>query len=205
MAALVSHWTQPGQGARNLLSLLRGHRLKCLLARALDTAEFLSDYGIRSLSRAYKDREFVLNVDGREFRIGYEPGEAERPLFGGNSNWRGPIWFPINVLLIEALLTFHSYYGDDFRVDFPVGSGQTASLKDVAHELSRRLVALFLPGPEGRRPFWGDATRLADDPAFRDQLMFPEHFDGETGRGLGAMHQTGWTGLVANLIALGRE
>jgi hypothetical protein len=202
MAALVSRWTEPGKGSRNLLSLLRGHRLKCLLARALDPSEFLSDYGIRSLSRTYKDRDFLLHVDGRDFRISYEPGEAERPLFGGNSNWRGPIWFPINVLLIEALLTFHSYYGDDFRVDFPAGSGQTASLKEVAHELSRRLIALFLPGADGRRPFWGDATLLATDPAFRDNLMFPEHFDGETGRGLGAMHQTGWTGLVANLIAL---
>jgi hypothetical protein len=202
MAALVSNWTEPGKGSRNLLSLLRGHRLKCLLHRALDTAEFLSDYGIRSLSRTYKDQLFDLHVDGRDFRIGYEPGEAERPLFGGNSNWRGPIWFPINVLLIEALLTFHSYYGDDFRVDFPVGSGKTASLKDIAQELSRRLIALFLPGADGRRPFWGDATLLATDPAFRDNLMFPEHFDGETGRGLGAMHQTGWTGLVANLIAL---
>jgi hypothetical protein len=202
MAALVSNWTEPGEGSRNLLSLLRGHRLKCLLHRALDTAEFLSDYGIRSLSRTYMDQLFDLQVDGRDFRIGYEPGEAERPLFGGNSNWRGPIWFPINVLLIEALLTFHSYYGDDFRVDFPVGSGKTASLKEIAQELSRRLIALFLPGADGRRPFWGDATLLATDPAFRDGLMFPEHFDGETGRGLGAMHQTGWTGLVANLIAL---
>ena len=202
MAALVSNWTEPGHGSRNLLSLLRGHRLKCLLRRALDPAEFLSPYGIRSLSRAYKDELFDLSVGGQDFRIGYEPGEAERPMFGGNSNWRGPIWFPINVLLIEGLLTFHSYYGDDFRVDFPVGSGQTASLKDVAGELSRRLVTLFLNGADGRRPFWGDASLLATDPAFRDGLMFHEHFDGETGRGLGASHQTGWTGLVANLIAL---
>ncbi len=204
MAALVSNWSEPGHGARHLLSLLRGHRLKCLLARALDPAEFLSDHGIRSLSRAYKDHPFDLAVDGQNFRIGYEPGEAERPLFGGNSNWRGPIWFPINVLLIEALLTFHSYYGDDFRVDFPPGSNQTASLKEIAQELSRRLISLFLPNAANRRPFWGDATLLATDPAFRDNLMFPEHFHGETGRGLGAMHQTGWTGLVANLIALGK-
>jgi hypothetical protein len=201
MAALVSNWTEPGKGSRSLLSLLRGHRLKCLLRRALDSAEFLSEFGIRSLSRAYKEQRFNLMLDGKDYCIGYEPGEAERPIFGGNSNWRGPIWFPINVLLIEALLTFHSYYGDDFRVQFPPGSGKTASLKEIAGELSRRLIRLFLPDANGRRPFWGDAALLATNPAFCDGLMFPEHFDGETGRGLGAMHQTGWTGLVANLIA----
>jgi hypothetical protein len=200
MASLVSRWTEPGMGARSLLSLLRGHRLKCLLQRALDTHEFLSEYGIRSLSKAFEAQPYRLDIDGGHYEIGYEPGESERTLFGGNSNWRGPIWFPVNMLLVESLRVFHSYYGDEFRVECPVGSGQLLSLAQVADEISRRLVALFLAGKDGRRPFWGDDAHAATDPDFRDQLMFYEHFHGDTGRGLGAAHQTGWTGLVANLI-----
>jgi hypothetical protein len=200
MASLVSRWTEPGVGARSLLSLLRGHRLKCLLRRALDTHEFLSDFGVRSLSKAFQAQPYRLDVDGGHYEIGYEPGESERSLFGGNSNWRGPIWFPVNMLLVESLRVFHSYYGDEFRVECPVGSGQLLSLAQVADEISRRLVSLFLAGADGRRPFWGDDGHAATDPHFRDQLMFYEHFHGDTGRGLGAAHQTGWTGLVANLI-----
>ena len=200
MAGLVSRWSEPGRGERNLLSLLRGHRLKCLLRRALDAAEFLSPFGIRSLSKAHT-QPYTLDIDGGHYEIGYEPGEAEHTLFGGNSNWRGPVWFPVNFLIVESLRRFQSYYGDDFTVEFPVGSGQTITLRAVADEISRRLVALFLPDADGRRPFWGDDTRAATDPAFRDALMFHEHFHGDTGRGLGASHQTGWTGLVANLIA----
>ncbi len=201
MASLVSHWSVPGKGERNLLSLLRGHRLKCLLRRALDATEFLSPYGIRSLSKAHEKTPYILDIDGGHYEIGYEPGEAEHTLFGGNSNWRGPVWFPVNFLLIESLRRFQTYYGDDFQVEFPIGSGQTVTLRAVADELSRRLIALFLPDAQGRRPFWGDDMRAATDPAFRDALMFHEHFHGDTGRGLGASHQTGWTGLVANLIA----
>ena len=205
MAGLVSRWTEPGAGARNLLSLLRGHRLKCLLRRALDTSEFLSPFGIRSLSKAHEAQPYVLDIQGHSYQIGYEPGEAQHVLFGGNSNWRGPVWFPINMMLIESIRIFHSYYGDDFRVEYPTGSGQLVTLAQVADALSRRLASLFLQGSDGRRPFWGDDDLAATDPAFRDQLMFHEHFHGDTGRGLGASHQTGWTGLVANLIAGSKE
>jgi hypothetical protein len=201
MADQVSRWSQAGVGDRNLLSLLRGHRLKCLLRRALDAHEFLSDYGIRSLSKAHQAAPYVLQVDGGCYEIGYEGAESQRGLFGGNSNWRGPVWFPVNMLLVEALRVFHSYYGNDFTVECPVGSGRFLSLAAVADELAARLVRLFLCGPDGKRPFWGDDEQAASDPLFRDQLMFHEHFDGDTGRGLGAPHQTGWTGLVACLIA----
>ncbi len=199
MAALVSHWAVPGKSDLHLLSLLRGHRLKCLLNRALDEGEFLSPFGVRSLSKAFS-KPYVLDIDGARYEIGYEPGESELGLFGGNSNWRGPVWFPVNMLLIEALKTFQSYYGDDFLVECPVGTGKMQTLREVADALSARLAALFLPGADGRRPFWGDDTLAATDPHFKDCLMFHEHFHGDTGRGLGASHQTGWTGLVANLI-----
>ncbi len=201
MASLVSRWSEPGMGDRSLLSLLRGHRLKCLLRRALDASEFLSDYGIRSLSKAHAAKPFVLQVDGGSYAIGYEPGESQRTLFGGNSNWRGPVWFPINMLLVESLRVFHAYYGDDFTVECPVGSGRHLNLSQVADMLASRLASLFLAQADGRRPFWGDNVRVTQDPLLRDDLMFHEHFDGETGRGLGAAHQTGWTGLVANLLA----
>jgi hypothetical protein len=200
MANLVSRWTEKGKGDLGLLSLLRGHRLKCLLRRALDTNEFLSPYGIRSLSKAHEGKPYVLEVAGNRYDIGYEPGESTRGLFGGNSNWRGPIWFPVNFLLVESLRRFHRYYGDDFKVECPVGSGQKLTLSEVADEIARRLASVFLAGPDGRRPFWGDDHKSATDPDFRDSLLFHEHFDGDTGRGLGANHQTGWTGLVANLI-----
>jgi hypothetical protein len=201
MASLVSRWYEPGVGNRGLLSLLRGHRLKCLLRRALDTREFLSDFGVRSLSKAHAEPPYLLEIDGQGYEIGYEPGESERSLFGGNSNWRGPVWFPVNMLLVESLRVFHSYYGSDFTVEFPVGSGHHLSLADIADELAARLTRLFLVGKDGKRPFWGNDFFAAKDPFFRDQLMFHEHFHGDTGRGLGAAHQTGWTGLVANLIA----
>jgi hypothetical protein len=200
MAGLVSRWSEPGVGDRGLLSLLRGHRLKCLLRRALDAHEFLSDFGVRSMSKAHEATPYVLQVDGSRYEIGYEPGEAQRTLFGGNSNWRGPVWFPVNMLLVESLRVFHSYYGPDFTVECPVGSGKYLNLSQVADELAARLARLFLAGEDGRRPFWGDNVQAATDPLFRDQLMFNEHFHGDTGRGLGASHQTGWTGLVANLI-----
>ncbi len=201
MAKLVSRWTEAGKGDVRLLSLLRGHRLKCLLRRALDETEFLSPYGIRSLSKAHAERPYVLEVGGGHYEIGYEPGESTRGLFGGNSNWRGPVWFPVNFLLVESLRRFHRYYGDDFTVECPVGSGQRLTLSQVADEIARRMAALFLPGQDGRRPFWGDDSKSATDPDFQNALMFHEHFHGDTGRGLGAAHQTGWTGLVANLIA----
>jgi hypothetical protein len=200
LARLVSRWTEPGRGERRLLSLLRGHRMKCLLRRMLDETEFLSDYGVRSLSRHYRAAPYVFSRRGRSFSVSYQPAESTSGIFGGNSNWRGPIWFPVNFLLIESLQRFHYYYGDDFRVEHPTGSGNFMTLDAIAEELTGRLTSLFLPGPDGRRPGSRPHGALADDPHFRDYVLFHEYFDGDDGRGLGASHQTGWTGLVAKLL-----
>jgi hypothetical protein len=196
----VSRWTEPGTEERHLLSLLRGHRMKRLLTRMLDESEFLSDYGIRSVSKHHESAPFVFEHQGNRFGIAYVPGESTSSLFGGNSNWRGPIWMPVNFLLIESLRRFHRYYDDDFKVECPVGSGQYLNLDQVADELSRRLARLFLKDADGRRPVFGDSPRHATDPAFRDNVLFHEYFHGDTGRGIGASHQTGWTGLVALLL-----
>ncbi len=196
-ASLVSHWNVPGKGDSHLLSMLRGHRLKCLLRRALDESEFLSPYGIRSLSKVYATPH-VVEVNGQRYDVAYEPGESDTGTFGGNSNWRGPVWFPVNFLLIESLREFHAYYGDDFRVECPTGSGIQLSLRDVAAELSRRLQALFRRGSDGRLPFCGNGPGACMEGG---DLLFHEYYHGETGKGLGAAHQTGWTGLVASLIA----
>jgi hypothetical protein len=200
LARLVSRWNEPGRGDRRLLSLLRGHRIKCLLRRMLDETEFLSDYGVRSLSRYHRDVPYVLTDGGRSFGVRYEPAESESGLFGGNSNWRGPIWFPVNFLIVESLQKLHHYYGDDFRIEYPTGSGVLVSLDDVAEALSGRLTRIFLPDAEGRRPGARHHGTLASDPHFRDHVLFHEYFDGDDGRGLGASHQTGWTGLVAKLL-----
>ena len=200
LAALVSRWQEPGKGARHLLSLLRGHRMKMLLRRMLDTAEFLSDYGVRSLSRYYGDQPYVLRRDGREFVVSYEPGESQSSLFGGNSNWRGPIWFPVNFLLIESLQRFYYYYGVDFKVEYPTNSGQYCTLQEIADALTERLTKLFLRDENGHRPVFGDNKQLQTDPNFKDYLLFYEYFHGDTGQGLGASHQTGWTGLIAKLL-----
>ncbi len=201
LAALISRWTEPGQGERHLLSLLRGHRVKMLLRRMLDEAEFLSPYGIRALSKVHEAAPYVLEVRGARFGIGYEPGEGTSHSFGGNSNWRGPVWMPVNILLVDSLREFQRYYGDDFRIECPTGSGRFASLDEVAAEIGRRLTRLFLRDERGRRPFNGDSDRLQTDPAFRDHILFNEYFHGDDGRGLGATHQTGWTGCVALLLA----
>jgi len=204
LAGLVSRWQEPGRGERRLLSLLRGHRMKCLLRRMLDETEFLSGHGVRSLSRVHKDRPYVFSCNGQEMSVPYEPAESRTGIFGGNSNWRGPVWFPVNFLVIESLQKFHHYYGDDFKVECPTGSGHMLTLIEIAHELSRRLVRLFLPDASGKRPSHAFSlphrSKLTDDPHFRDYLLFHEYFHGDTGCGLGAAHQTGWTGLVAKLI-----
>jgi hypothetical protein len=200
LASLVSRWQEPGRGERHLLSLLRGHRMKCLLRRMLDETEFLSDYGIRALSRYHLDHPYELTCDGRILRVTYEPGESESSLFGGNSNWRGPIWFPLNYLIIESLQKFHHYYGDEFKVECPTGSGQYKTILEVADELIGRLVSLFLRNKDGRRPMFGRCEKLQADPDFRNHLLFFEYFHGDTGRGVGASHQTGWTGLIAKLL-----
>jgi hypothetical protein len=199
LARLVSRWTVPASGERHLLSLLRGHRMKRLLARALDETEFLSDHGIRALSKFHADHPYVFEHDGHKFEINYVPGESTSGLFGGNSNWRGPIWMPVNYLLIESIFEFYRYYGDDFKIECPVGSGHLLTLREVAEELSRRLCRLFLRSEDGRRPVLGDHPIYADA-EFRDHVLFYEYFHGDTGRGVGASHQTGWSGLVALLL-----
>ena len=200
LAGLVASWEQPGQGRRRLLALVHGHRLKRILGRMLDPDEFLSDHGVRSLSRYHRDHPFTLDLGGATSRVDYEPSESRTGIFGGNSNWRGPVWFPVNYLLIEALQRLHHYYGLEFRVECPTGSGRFRSLAGVADDLSRRLEGLFLKDPAGHRPAAGAVDLLRDDGPFRDRVLFNEYFDGETGAGLGASHQTGWTALVAKLI-----
>jgi hypothetical protein len=200
LARLVSRWQEPGRGERRLLSLLRGHRMKCLLRRMLDETEFLSDYGVRSLSRAHRENPYVFSHNGQSFGVSYQPAESTSGLFGGNSNWRGPIWFPVNYLLVESLQKFHHYYGDDFKVECPTGSNTFVTINEVADELSRRLTRIFLRDAQGQRPVFRQQQKLATDPHFRDYILFHEYFDGDTGRGVGASHQTGWTGLVAKLL-----
>jgi len=200
LASLVSRWQHPGEGERRLLALARGHRMKRLLRRMLDPAEFLGDHGIRAVSRHHAGHPYRLQIDGMEHVVGYEPAESPTGLFGGNSNWRGPVWFPINYLLIESLQKFHHYYGDDFLVECPTGSGNKLTLWQIAEELSRRLTHIFLRGPNGRRPVFGDNEVFQRDPHWRDHLLFHEYFHGDTGAGLGASHQTGWTALVAKLL-----
>ena len=200
LASLVSRWHVPGSEDRRLFALARGHRMKRLLARMLDPDEFLSDFGIRGLSRYHFDHPYHLEAGGVTYEVRYEPGESTTALFGGNSNWRGPIWFPINYLLIEALKKFHHYYADDFLVESPTGSGQMKTLMEIADDLSMRLSRIFLRDASGRRPVFGDVALFQNDPQWHDCIPFYEYFHGETGRGLGASHQTGWTAVIANLL-----
>ena len=185
---------------RHLLSLLRGHRMKCLLRRMLDETEFLSDFGVRAISRHHLEHPYEFRANGNTMSVSYQPAESNSGLFGGNSNWRGPIWMPVNYLLIESLQKFHHYYGDDFKVECPTGSGQFKTIGEVADEIARRLSRLFLKGPDGQRPVLKYHSKLASDPHCRDYVLFHEYFHGDNGRGVGASHQTGWTGLVAKLL-----
>jgi hypothetical protein len=182
------------------LSLLRGHRMKCLLRRLLDETEFLSEYGVRAISRHHLDHPYEFNCSGVRMGVRYEPGESSSGLFGGNSNWRGPIWMPVNYLIIESLQKFHHYYGDDFKIECPAGSGRFITIAEVADELARRLSAAFLRGADGTRPVLRYHPKLARDPHFGDLVLFHEYLHGDSGRGVGASHQTGWTGLVAKLL-----
>src|SRR5204862_1374994 len=198
--ALVSRWQEPGMRERRLVALTRGHRMKCLLRRMLDPEEFLSDYGIRSVSKYHRDHPYRLTIEGEEKVVNYQPAESQTGIFGGNSNWRGPVWFPINYLIVESLQQFHHYYGDDFKVECPTGSGQFLTLNEIAMELARRLSRTFLLDDEGRRPVFGDQELFQRDPHWRDLIPFHEYFHGDNGRGVGASHQTGCTGLVAKLL-----
>jgi hypothetical protein len=200
LASLVSNWNHEGRGQRRLLSLLRGHRMKRLLSRMLDETEFLSDYGIRAISKHHDQHPYTFSVDGADLSVRYLPAESDSGVFGGNSNWRGPIWFPLNYLLIESLQKFHHYYGDDFKVECPTGSGKWVSIAAAAEEIAARLARIFLKDNEGKRPVFSQYPRMQKDEHFRDYILFYEYFHGDTGRGVGASHQTGWTGLVAKLL-----
>jgi hypothetical protein len=200
LAALVSHWNEAGRGHRRLLSLLRGQRMKRLLKRMLDETEFLSPYGVRALSRVHADSPYLYRHNGMDLSVRYQPAESDSGLFGGNSNWRGPIWFPVNFLIIESLQKFHHYYGDEFRIECPTGSGRFVSLNDAANEIASRLTRIFLLDEAGRRPVYAHHPRMQRDARFRDHVLFYEYFHGDSGRGVGASHQTGWTGLVAKLL-----
>jgi hypothetical protein len=190
----------PGRGERRLLSIVDRDRLRLVLRYMLDETEFLAPHGIRALSRVHHAHPYTLAVNGIEHRVDYEPAESSTGLFGGNSNWRGPIWFPVNYLLIESLQKFHYYLGEDYKVECPTGSGQMLTLAEVAAELSRRLSRIFLRGTDDRRPLYGGAEQFQRDPHWRDLLLFHEYFHGDNGAGIGASHQTGWTGLVAKLL-----
>ena len=200
LARLVSRWHEPGRGDRRLLSLLRGSRMKRLLRRMLDSGEFLGEFGVRSLSKQHEQTPYTFWIDGAPHTVSYEPAESRSGLFGGNSNWRGPIWLPTNYLIIESLQKFHHYYGDDFKIECPTGSGRFVTILDVADDLTQRLTRLVLRDESGRRPVFGGSERYQSDPHFRDYVLFYEYFHGDDGAGLGAAHQTGWTGLLAKLL-----
>src|SRR6202012_2435974 len=185
LASLVSRWHEKGTEEKHLLSLLRGHRVKRMLYRMLDETEFLSDYGIRSLSKYHEKNPYQFKIDGTVLEVKYTPAESNVPLFGGNSNWRGPIWFPVNFLLIESLQRFHHYYGDDFKIEYPTHSGKMMTLDQISTALSMRLSKIFLRDSKGRRPVFGDNEKMQHDPHFKDYLLFFEYFDGDNGKGLG--------------------
>ena len=200
LASLVSKWGEAGTNEKHLLSLLRGHRMKRILYRMLDENEFLSDHGLRALSKYHLANPYTLTIGDILFTVRYTPGESDTALFGGNSNWRGPVWMPMNYLIIEALKRFHDYYGDDFRIEYPTRSGNLYSLQEIAFLLTDRVVSLFTRDKNGNRPIYGDQSLFQQDPHFNDYTLFFEYFHGDTGKGLGASHQTGWTGLVARML-----
>ncbi len=200
LASLVSRWTIEGEGDTRLFSLLRGHRLKRLLYRMLDESEFLSDYGVRALSKYHEKNPYEFDMNGKAYTVNYEPAESENYMFGGNSNWRGPLWMPMNFLIIESLQRFHHYYGDDFKVECPTHSGNYISLLEVSVEITKRLSRIFLKNQDGHRPVFGKNPMFQSDPNFSDYVLFNEYFHGDNGQGLGASHQTGWTGLIAKLL-----
>jgi hypothetical protein len=196
----VASMRTSGRGERRLLSIVDAEKLRRILKLMLDENEFLSPYGIRSVSRFHRDQPYTMNVNGVQHRVDYEPAESRTGLFGGNSNWRGPIWFPVNYLIVESLQKFHHYLGDEYKVECPTGSGQWMTLWEVAAEISRRLTRIFLRGPDGRRPVYGGTEKFQSDPHWRDLILFYEYLHGDNGAGIGASHQTGWTALVAKLI-----
>jgi hypothetical protein len=189
-----------GHNDRSMLSIIDETRLRRILAIMLDEKEFLSAHGLRSLSRYHADHPYVFQSGNQTNRVDYLPAESDTGMFGGNSNWRGPVWMPVNMILIRALLSYYLYYGDRFKVECPTGSGRMMTLFEIAQEITRRLAKIFLRGPDGHRPVYGATRQFQDDPHWRDNILFFEYFNGDDGAGIGASHQTGWTGLVASLM-----
>jgi hypothetical protein len=202
LTAFIHDPTKPGQAGRRLGAILDETKLRRVLSTMLDEKEFLSPYGIRALSRYHAEHPYVFRVGDQEYRVSYLPAESDTGMFGGNSNWRGPIWMPVNALIIRALLQYYTYYGDEFTVECPTGSGKRMTLYQVAEEIARRLAGIFLRDKDGRRPVYGGARKFQEDPHWRDHLLFYEYFHGDNGAGLGASHQTGWTGVVARAMHL---
>jgi len=191
-----------GYAGRLLLSVCNKRKIERILAYMLDENEFLGPYGIRSLSKYHLQHPFVFNLSGHEYKVQYLPAESNTGMFGGNSNWRGPVWMPVNGLLIRSLLNLYQFYGDEFKVECPTGSGKYMTLFEVAKELARRLSSIFLQGSDGKRPVYGGARKFQDDPHWKDYILFYEYFHGDNGAGLGASHQTGWTGIIARSLDL---
>ena len=202
LTAFIHDPTKLGHSGRRLASILNEAKLRRVLATMLDENEFLSPYGIRSISRYHAKHPYVFRVGDQEYGVSYLPAESDSGMFGGNSNWRGPIWMPVNALIVRALLHYFQYYGKDFTVECPTGSGRLMNLYEVAEEISRRLASIFLRDKDGRRPVYGGARKFQEDPHWRDLILFYEYFHGDNGAGLGASHQTGWTGIVARLMHL---
>jgi hypothetical protein len=200
--AAIHDPARPGVAGRRLASILDETKLRRVLEKMLDENEFLGPYGLRSLSRFHEAHPFVMTVAGREYRVGYLPAESDTGMFGGNSNWRGPVWMPVNALIIRALLQYYTYYGNEFTVECPTGSGNRMTLYQVAEEIARRLANTFLRDKGGRRPVYGGTETFQTDPHWRDLVLFYEYFHGDNGAGLGASHQTGWTGIIARLMHL---
>jgi hypothetical protein len=200
LASLVPSWEEPGAGKHRLLSLVPEDRLRRLLHRMLDPEEFLGPHGIRSVSKCHESSPYLFPVGDQTYSVDYEPAESRSGVFGGNSTWRGPVWFPINVLLVESLRKLHHYYGEQLTVECPTGSGSVMNLNEVADELSRRLMGTFLQDSEGRRPVYENSQLMQEDRHWQDNILFYEYFHGDSGAGLGASHQTGWTALVGRLI-----
>jgi Mannosylglycerate hydrolase MGH1-like glycoside hydrolase domain len=202
LTAFIHDPSKPGQGGRQLAAVLNESKLRRVLAKMLDENEFLSPYGLRSISRYHAEHPYVFRVGDQEYRVSYLPGESDTGMFGGNSNWRGPIWMPVNGLIVRALLQYHTYYGKDFTIECPTGSGRYMNLYQVAEEITRRVASIFLRDSHGRRPVYGGTRKFQEDPHWRDYLLFYEYFHGDNGAGLGASHQTGWTGIIARAMHL---
>jgi len=198
----ISDPTEPGVGDKRLLSPVNRDKLQKILHYMLDESEFLSDYGIRALSRHHKDQPYIFNISRTAYRVDYEPGESSTGLFGGNSNWRGPIWMPVNMMLVQSLRKMYAYYGDDFKVECPTGSGNWVTLWEAANEITRRLGNIFLRNDQGHRAVYGVTEKFQTDPHWKDLILFYEYFQGDNGAGIGASHQTGWTGVIARLMAV---